>query len=266
MSSHRFFITGGMGNTLFQIAHILKFYGDNDVQLIRLIYQDTFLTRMLGWSVHSELIATKGFQEHQTKFIDLIALALLFLKRKINPSADVSISIRNLTWHFGYYQAQKDCDYCSITNSISKYIKIHPSYEALCLEDKVLSNSCVIHVRKGDFLDNMTIDNTYYLKIIRNLTCTFDRFIFVGVGASMVLKFVKSNGINNVYLAKKNDETYDYNLIYYSNHIIASNSTFCFWPIILGVKKTVYISDTKAPWPFKKVYEKLSNVEVVKFE
>jgi len=266
MASHRIFITGGLGNTLFQIAHMCAINKKHDVKIIKAIYQNTLLTKMLGWSVHSELIALNKLPEHKCKTMDFFVLILLFLKRKIYPNMDVSISFLDITWHFGYFQSDLDCDYSFIKKYISKYINFSPSYASLDPEHPdflSLQNSCIIHIRKGDFPADTIIDNSYYLKIIKNLTSKFENFIFIGVEAETVLEYVKSNGINNVTLAQKKCEKYDYNLMFYCKNIVVSNSTFCFWPVFLGCKKTVYLTNTKAHWPFKTLYGNFKDVKLI---
>jgi len=266
MTSHRFFLSGGLGNTLFQIARISEISKKHDVKIIKAIYQDTLLTRILGWSVHSELISFNKTKEHKCKFIDFLVLLLLFLKRKISPSRDASIRLFNIIWHFGYYQSEVNWENIFIKKTIPSYINFSPDYTMIGSDDILLSNSCIVHVRKGDFSDNMTVENTYYLKILQNLKSKFEYFVLIGVEASSVLEYIKSNGINNVILAKKNEEKYDYNLMFFCKNVVVSNSTFCFWPVILGVEKTVYLSSTKAHWPFKLLYKSFSNIKLIEIE
>ena len=82
MTSHRFFLSGGLGNTLFQIAHISEINKKHDVKIIKTIYQDTLLTRILGWSVHSELIEFEKIPEHKSNLVDFLCSSYYFVSEK----------------------------------------------------------------------------------------------------------------------------------------------------------------------------------------
>jgi len=107
------------------------------------------------------------------------------------------------------------------------------------------SNTCSIHVRRGDYIymsdRYIQLDLDYYIKAC-NLVPKNTKFIVFSNDMDWCKKnFTKENGFENISFAKKNESYIDLELMSKCNHNIIANSTFSWWGAYLNknANKTV---------------------------
>ena len=105
-------------------------------------------------------------------------------------------------------------------------------------------NYAVIHIRLSDFYNpdrSLIISQNYYIDSIKKYCKNYKDIIIVHESLNYVWEYMYINNLkekiknldkNIIY--KNNSIKDDYKCIINSNLIITSNSTFCFWPMILS--------------------------------
>jgi len=132
-------------------------------------------------------------------------------------------SIKNNTLLHGFYQNEKYFDKNDVIKwfNFDKYGFINPYDDDICF----------IHYRGTDFIKtSMNLNSDYYEKAIDRMNAGY--YIILTddiVNADKIFKNIKCD-----YKILKNEDIYDLYLLSTAHNIIASNSTFCDWGIILN--------------------------------
>lgn len=254
---YKIFLAGGFGNNLFQIClgEYLKSKGEVVVYNTTLTKKN-WLTKKLRWSTHNDELTQAVINDCLVE--DVIGLMdFLFLVREYLKSR--FFGIKNYIYNEEKTNTHEGCKrlwgYYAIGN--------HLNYNNLELFEKVVKTKlsefprqinerfCVIHVRKGDFKDDVLLNIEYY----RNALCHVDGSLpKVLVTDSYKIKdqFEKELGCKLKIIG--DGSVYDDFLILASaSVIICSNSTFCYWASVIGDAEIIVHPDSisgSKPWFF----------------
>ena len=226
---------GGLGNHLFQIARAIdhKNRGSN-VQVILIRKYKKILYTLANFTLHdSWLDETKLLDYHQINSRDanikeIIIIGICFLLNKINLYNNFDrkkdlFQKENLELGFdiGYFQSLEHVSKSSIED-ICRSLLVMLEIEGR----KTASNYLVVHVRGGDFKENMRLEkediqNIYEIsksKNLRILVVTNDRQFALEIFSD--IDFIFSNNENALE---------DFKTISEATNIYLSESTFSFW-------------------------------------
>jgi hypothetical protein len=243
---------GGLGNNLFQLnkAFYLKKMGYR-VLVNTALLENRKLSSLLGWSFHDNQIAIELCDIFEVgrkiTFVSWFSLLALFLKSRLGISdiMDFDYTSGNRI-QFGYYQ--KNFKLCpEFASYLDGYFEGKRGSQVMSL-DKI----AVVHVRRGDFITKQLAVN-YYVDAIKRL----------GVNEVMVISHDADDGLFikkgcqrlgfDISLTPSDacDIWEDFLLIKNANFLVMSNSTFCYWAVLLNANcSVVYPSHYKpgAKW------------------
>ena len=226
---------GGLGNHLFQIARAVdhKKRGSN-VQVILIRKYKKTLYRFANFTLHeSWLDEKKLLNYHQINSRDatikeIILIGIFFLLNKINlynnfdrkKSLFQKEHLKN-GFDIGYFQSTEHVSKSSVED-ICRSLLIKLEIESR----KTISSYLVVHVRGGDFKENMRLEkkdihNIYEIsksKNLRILVVTNDRQFALEIFSDLDFNF--SNNANALE---------DFKTISRATNIYLSESTFSFW-------------------------------------
>jgi hypothetical protein len=245
------FLSGGLGNNLFQISYADKISNEYDIVFNTYLQNDNWFTRKLGWSIHPTEICDVLLEGRKTvkrfNFVDFSFTSIVFLLSKL----------RIFDLH--------DCNKVpSFWNRIySKFeVNFTANEEFFIKSDNKLDESefnhiveqfglDVIHVRRGDFEKNIQLDIEYYKEAVNRhggksfVVVTNDKTVVDELRSSIDhVEFLDSIG-------KSQKE--DFYILKNSRSIILSNSTFSYWASQIGNVPTIYYPDfikPKKEWTF----------------
>ncbi|MTB67311.1 hypothetical protein GKR48_10820 [Providencia sp. wls1943] len=237
MKRKTIFLSGGLGNNLFQIAYG-EFLEQSGYEVIfqTVLTKKNMLTKLLGWSIHSNDITEKLLLDkktlHKANIIDILFLSYHFLKKKITKDKFYKTTPSNNSRYFGYAVEGEHLNekvFSIISNKIKKYFPHKISNK---------KTNTILHIRKGDFSNNCTLTDDYYIKAISDLSVQ-DTIIIV-TDEPKILDHVKKKIHSNVELSNGKSMLDDFFTIFNSKNAIMSNSTYCYWACILGNVDNVF--------------------------
>lgn len=277
-------ITGGLGNQMFQYAFALALknrYPQEKICVDIQHYKSIFFKHFKGINLHNGYEISRVFPKANLPIAtpkELMKLSywipnyvLSRLVRKFLPKRSHEyiapyymnysydrIAFENpmSCYYEGYWQCIK---YLSDIKHILYDTYSHPTpneYNSKLIHDIQGCNSCGIHVRRGDYLNEPEFkgicDIDYYTKSIReilkhNSQCTF--FVF-----SNDLEWCRRNltpliGNNRIVFVSENKSTnscWDMFLMTYCKNLIIANSSFSWWGAFLNKNATKVC----APYPW----------------
>lgn len=166
MNDKRVYLIGGLGNNLFQLDKALDV---ENTTLITNLIEDSWYSKLFGWTFHSEAISSIEFQNNvcfkRLPTIQVLThLILLFFALKLErPVRGVSWEAQRLTRiNFGYWQ--------------KKHLRNHPVRIRIKTPLLVDVKHPVIHVRLGD---SPTIQEDLESQLVLISKNVFDKVIFV---------------------------------------------------------------------------------------
>jgi hypothetical protein len=247
------YLAGGFGNNLFQICYGLYL----EKKGYKVIYktflrQKNFFTRMFSWSIHNDemiesLLSTKSC-DSKIKFSDIIFLTYTMLTKKIFRLNFYDINDNTITnkRYFGYCASGKHLS-DSIFQELRELLK---SYYGEYIQNKN-SNCCSLHIRRGDFSENQRLCLDYYLNAVEKIE-GLDVINLVTDDPS-VLHLVKDRFGVRVNISQNSNMKEDFFELFNSKKVVMSNSTFCYWAVVLGdADFAIYPNriSTAVPWFF----------------
>lgn len=245
----RIYLSGGLGNNLFQIycASILEKKGKKVVFVDNLLKKN-LVTKLLNWSIHESQLEKINIK---TKKINLINfyfdMAMLFVSKIFSSK------------FFGYFYDSNqlnniDCETCIDYFDNVKVISGYLQYPTLITEEDLESlknklnifkknhqnNKKVIHLRGGDLLDANKKLSQYYLNCIEELG--FDQeFTLITNDISFRESFTNKNTKLSFNTISNTDPIDDFIFMMGCKHLVCSYSTFSLWSGLLGDQETVFI-------------------------
>lgn len=131
---------------------------------------------------------------------------------------------------FGYWQKGDHLN-------IAVYERLKEKLKDIIENVKCVDN--VVHVRRGDFLQENMLSREYYSKVADCASLPVAHYYFISKnkedevvldGFKYKHSYVSSDGVIK-----------DFSLIWSANTVICSNSTFCYWAAALGESKNVVV-------------------------
>jgi hypothetical protein len=225
------YVSGGLGNNLFQIAYAeyLRQLG-YDIRFNTCLIKQNWFTKGLRWTIHKNEITEKLLKDenvsNKLSVSDLVFLICEFVKKKITKKNYYKIPKTVTKRYFGYAAIGNHLE-SRIINILSKKIE--------CLfSDKIakVKEDTVLHIRRGDFPLNCSLDDSYYKNAINMLGVVGT--IKLVTDDPKVINYVKANINKNVKLSNANNMIDDFFYIFNAKNVIMSNSTYCYWACVLG--------------------------------
>jgi len=215
-------IKGGLGNQLFQYAFALflknKFHAEINLE-ISWYKEQSFRKFQLN-----NLLANNEFS--------LVNSVPSFFNKRINQSylSENLITFlikKNLFLPINFYDGYwQDIFY-------AKYLIYEKYFNKKIFLRKFSEDYYVIHLRRGDFLNSSThhvLSDEHYLKYINLFN---DKIIYIlSSNKEDALNFIKKTNATVKFIDC--DDIEAFGIIYNASGGIASNSTFCWWPIFLS--------------------------------
>ena len=215
-------IKGGLGNQLFQYSFAI-FLEQNFNKKVTLdlswFDQQSLRSFQLPEFLNEPILTTKIFKKNFCQKVlsyrseNIISF---LLKKKINLP---------LNYFDGYWQ---DIFY-------AKYLLFDKYFKKHLFLKKIIQDYYVIHLRRGDFLTSgsnvqYALSDDHYLKYVNLFD---DKPIYIlSTEKEEAIKLSKKINSKSEYVDCNDIEAF--NIIYNSSGGIASNSTFCWWPIFLS--------------------------------
>lgn len=253
----RLYLSGGLGNQLFQYATAIIFANKENRQLI---IDTSFYKYKINKSVERNVeIFDFDIPKHPTvfnyllfKLISSISTRRLRILGKIfgvpilkTPFSFLELT-KNTNYLFGYfqnisflknYQDELTKMFQSITNS-SENCKL------LTIELKQIDNTVCIHIRRGDYLQATTnsgyysLNKSYFINSIKKLQSLQENLYFYVFSDDIDWCIIEFNWLKNVKFISPNIFSTSETLLLMSlcRHFIISNSTFSWWAAYLGQK------------------------------
>ncbi len=243
MKKTRLYLTGGLGNQLFQ----LKFAYELENSGVQ-VTLDTSMLKPRTLELPRDLVKFRiaNRSQAQPRFVHFLAhrnlLPTVIFENQPNNFHKILARLVNLN-HFGYYQSQlKDL---SFPMHFGDYEEILINRFDFAQE---LSNSVAIHIRGGDFKNSaiyLNLDENYYINVLRRINLTRIYYIFIFTDD---LNYAQTllDSIQRHYSFKKH-EIYFVNqdlpaletlkLLSIAETRIISNSTFSWWAGILALSR-----------------------------
>lgn len=271
------FLEGGLGNQLFHYAfcHVLKEITKKDIYLDCTEYQNTDTNprnlEIKYFDLNIKLITTN---KELSKIIKVNFYFLLFKKfvNKINIKCfkkkifypvnkqkiifyphlhykniyELSFDIKNriyiygeYLWHFSNFIPFRYFFINTLYPKINLDSKNNMIYEKI----KSSKNSCMIHVRRGDFVGIYELlDMDYYkmaMEIMREKYSDISFFVFGNDFDFMQENFIDDD-CNVININNESKVIFDFVLMQSCKHKILANSTLSFWLGFLGSGDVIY--------------------------
>ncbi len=245
----KIYLSGGLGNVLFQLVLYLKFQNEGyNVYINKTLVEQNYLTSLLKWKIHSQgfNIIFKDLNVQISKESDFSIISSL-IKGKISaiinkPFLDTYFfskkwnenQLNNSSIFFGYFQDRnflvKNESYVkSIVSSLIKYFLDYQNIKH--------NIDIIVHYRLGD---SIWANNTsYYLKVRNKLKCFNKPFLVVTDSPYEAELFFQGSG---EFIVVKNDPIMDFGILINANVLFIAPSTFSYWAsLCLGSKQKVFI-------------------------
>lgn len=237
----KYFVTSGLGNTLFQIKAFHEDVDTNSKLISTFLYKKNIFTSLLGWSFHDSFVKLNKLPVVKETFFDFFALFIIFLRKKIDSSRNYyDFRLVGTIWRFGYFQnvLLTEKDKCYVTDYLDFELS-GPQIECTC------------HVRWGDFPLEERLSIDYYVTAIsRAIELGCRNINIIGPGSPELFMFIPHYLKSYCQLTGESEES-DFRALWNSNVVIASNSTFCLWASLFGRSEIlIYNSDVRRTFKF----------------
>jgi len=259
------FPTSGLGNSLHQLSAIknIKKNFKGNVFYSDLVSTNNIVTYFLNnillrpWTIHqNNIFKDNNIKKNKDTIFSYIALIILFYKFKNHRKNNIKLlsgycacNIFNTTYLFGYFQDKTFLNWSESRIMIKDSIKN--------LEDNIKKDILTIHIREGDpqakkggiSFSKCTLDNNYYSNTINDVSQKYfnkiKKIYIVGIYSNSKLNKIKKL-INDKFnkaeiIISVGSYLDDFSLIWNSNIVIASNSTFSFWSGYYGDSNVIYM-------------------------
>lgn len=246
------YLSGGLGNNLFQMAHADFLEDKYDITYNTFLQKQNWFTKILGWSIHPTdvvdvLLMNKNIED-RLKIKDYVFLILVFLLSKLKVIDLYDTKKAPLFLGRTYSKCEVNVQ---VKDSFLVFLKnkMDVSFKA----DKISEQFCknILHVRRGDFSSEIQLDFDYYKKAISKSKKT--SFILISNDSSVIeefrLKFPSVIFINS--LGKSQND--DFLIMSKADTLILSNSTYSYWASqVCPVDNVIYPSriSSKKVWSF----------------
>jgi len=235
-------LIGGLGNQLFQMFSVISLCIDHN-------YTPIFNNVMLnGKTKHAQT----NFRDSIFRYIrrmDIESKKWTEIKETSFTYKPISIDTnKNYIKLDGYYQSYKyfdhnkdkiinmlDIDYNTEIDNFNKikYLFSHTN------------NTVGIHVRRGDYLNNVlfhyNLSNNYYKKAINEFDIDSHIFIIFSDDIEYCKQQDVFQNIKYKYFIENSDTIQSFKLLCLCDNIIMSNSTFSWWSAYLSKKKNIIV-------------------------
>ncbi|EJV2652401.1 alpha-1,2-fucosyltransferase [Vibrio vulnificus] len=225
------FLSGGLGNNLFQIAY--GEYLDSkgySVSYNSYLTKKNWITKKLGWSIHRNEIAEHIIKNmnvvEELSITDTVFLVCKFIQKKI---------INSKCYYAPDYSGRRYFGYAAIGNHLKGEVFSTISEKIrVIFRNKIIPgrNETVLHIRRGDFSKECSLGDSYYIDAIKKIKSTTP--IIVVTDDPSIIDYVRDNIHENVILSKGESMLDDFFTIFNAKKVIMSNSTYCYWACVLG--------------------------------
>ena len=275
MPSAKIFLKGGVGNNLFQLAQGVWLsdmgYG---VSYNFALTRRNPLTRLLGWSVHSDDMRSAAFAgesvEDALSPADLAFLLGEFvairLRRRAEPRyalegkrRDIRIASYTVTGEF------------MTERTIRRMRKIIRERLASvdCQADAAPRLSAVVHYRAGDMPPHKRLRFGFYRRAIERIAPLHDEIHWATNDERGLMETLgdSAGGVRHL-VAPSASATQDFMLMMRAKTLVCSNSTFCYWAAILGdAERVIFPERARANAPMDLLtFDKAAEVEACEYE
>lgn len=257
------YLFGGLGNNLFQMAFADNLSEDYDIIYNTYFQKKNFLTKLFGWSIHPTDVLEKVLESEKTcdtiNIVDIFYLCAVFFMSKINK-LDIFDVIKLPVFCgrcFSYGQKNVIISKEFLSNLRVKIFNLNYNDK---LQKQFFKN--VIHIRRGDFSQDIQLDMDFYKKAIYYSNCK--EFIVVTNDHSVIHELKLVFPYINFELSVGRSQLDDFLIMSKANLLILSNSTFSYWSSQIGiVKLIIYPSKIKKNrfWTFPLINNKSIKVD-----
>jgi hypothetical protein len=253
----RLYLSGGLGNQLFQYATAIIFANKENRQLIVDI---SFYKYKINKSVERNVeLFDFDILKHPTvtnyllfKLISSISSRQLRVLGKFfgvpifkTPFSFLELP-KNINFLYGYFQNS-----CFFKNHQHELYKMFQSIthssdncKLLTIELKEIDNTVCIHIRRGDYLQATAnsgyypLNKSYFTNSINKLQSIQENLYFYIFSDDIDWCIIEFSWLKNVKFISPNDFSTSETLLLMSlcRHFIISNSTFSWWAAFLGQK------------------------------
>jgi len=247
------YLAGGFGNNLFQICYGLHLErkGYQVIYKTFLLRKNVF-TKILGWSIHSdEMIESLLIErdcDSNINLTDLFFLASSMMFKKIFKSSRYEIddkTIKNKRY-FGYCVKGEHLSDAIFSELRAQLISLNIEHAREHHND-----CCCLHLRRGDFTDNHRLSVDYYLDAVEKIDGLKD--INLVTDDPTIFDLIKERFDIKLNISQQSSMKGDFFELFNSKTVIMSNSTFCYWAVVLGNADFVVSPNrisTTVPWLF----------------
>jgi hypothetical protein len=260
-------LAGGLGNQLFQVFYALRIASTHQADLIvNVAYMNDFsVFRKRSKFVGKRTLSINGLnllndsefviQTNRTLFLNLCFG--LFRVFKSDIVARVVLKITGVYFLDGYFMDSRS--FSRTEGILKKYIdQFHIHLE--------LMDTCVVHVRAGDLLNqpyNPKCSEKYYLLALSYMNSVHGvnnfKIVSEDVGYSRLV-LNKCSDYFNLEFLNSGSVSEDFIRLCSSKYLIASNSTFSWWAGVLGLSTMFIIPEYIYNAGDKPVVEKEFNI------
>ncbi|MEZ8635853.1 hypothetical protein AB6E23_10595 [Vibrio cyclitrophicus] len=220
------FLIGGTGNNIFQINYANKLISQGfDVEFNTFFLYESWLTKFLGWTIHSPALTEKILAKCRVRdkltildFLSILCIKFLSILN-IYSLQDYTKNNHFLGRNIGYWQSE---------------FEVRPETQALLKdlfflkEPLIEGDYAVVHARLGDFSKEQRLDISYYIEAIIKANVVD---IYLVTDTPSFIRELEVLLPKDIKLRLGPGETAldDFNILVNSGVLILSNSTFCFW-------------------------------------
>ena len=235
------FIAGGSGNQLFQISHFKNIIEKNnyDFKICHILCKKNLFNKITNFKIHENFLNLDLSDEHKSSLLTLIALFILFLKFKIKKRLNknfVKIKFFRTTYFYGYFQDKLNQN---LIEGQRLTENLFPKIDDKNIDQ--LSNLS-IHIREGDFNEKSKLSTNFYIEAIKLLSNKYQKKInkisIIGIYSTEKLYEIRNilteHFPDHIVETPINNAKNDFKLIWNSNFVISSNSTFSLWSSLYG--------------------------------